>query len=426
MQVCPANQPTGAPAEALSQGSQGPAARGSISQNSVSRASTRFLSPAAMTLFSFAGAMLIAASSSAVTPLYRLYQQSMHLTPLWITIVFATYVASLLAALLTVGGLSDYVGRRPVILAALLLNAAAMILFAEASDVGQLILARAVQGLSVGVGTTALGAAILDTNRARGPLLNSVTAFLGLTTGSLGAAALITFAPDPLHRIYDVLLGLTALMIALLWVMPESVTRKTGALRSLRPHVGVPPQSRSVLVRLTPANVAAWALGGLYLSLMPTVVATAMGVASPWVGGIVVSALMLTAAVAVATFRDWPARRLILTGTSTLSLGVAVSMFGIQQQQVAALLAGTVIAGAGFGSTFSGTLRALLPTAGAHQRAGLLSAFYLQSYLAFSLPAVAAGLSVPLIGLSTAAYLHGGGVILLAVISMVASLWTDR
>ena len=387
---------------------------------------SRALSPGAMTLFSFAGAMLIAASSSAVTPLYRLYQASMHLTPFWITIVFASYVASLLAALLTVGGLSDYVGRRPVILAALLLNAAAMLLFAEARDVGQLILARAVQGLCVGVGTTALGAAILDTNRARGPLLNSVTAFLGMTAGSLGAAALITFAPDPLHRVYDVLLALTALMVALLWVMPESSTRKAGALASLRPHVSVPPQSRSVLVRLTPANIAAWSLGGLYLSLMPTVVATAMGVASPWVGGVVVSALMLTAAIAVATFRDWPARRLILMGTSTLPLGVAVSMFGIHQQQVAALLAGTVIAGAGFGSTFSGTLRALLPTAGAHQRAGLLSAFYLQSYLAFSLPAVAAGLSVPLIGLSIAAYVYGAVIILLAVISLMASLWTDR
>jgi hypothetical protein len=411
MQACQANPACDAPAKALSTSSTG---------------ATRSLSPSAMTLFGFAGAMLIAASSSAVTPLYRLYQESMHLTPFWITIVFAVYVASLLVTLLTVGGLSDYVGRRPVILAALLLNAAAMILFAEAQDVGQLILARSVQGLSVGTGTTAFGAAILDTNRARGPLLNSVTAFLGMTAGSLGAAALITFAPDPLHRVYDVLLGLTALMVVLLWVMPESSARKTGALASLRPHIGVPPQSRSVLVRLTPANVAAWALGGLYLSLMPTVVATAMGVASPWVGGVVVSALMLTAAIAVATFSDWPARRLILIGTGTLSLGVAVSMFGIWQQLVTALLAGTVIAGAGFGSTFSGTLRALLPTAGPHERAGLLSAFYLQSYLAFSLPAVAAGLSIPLIGLSTAAYLYGAVIIVLAIISMMASLRTER
>jgi MFS transporter len=409
MQVCPASPPCEARAAALP----------TIHQ-------TRFVAPNAMTLFSFAGAMLIAASSSAATPLYHLYQESMHLTPFWITIVFAVYVASLLAALLTVGGVSDYVGRRPVILAALLLNAAAMILFSEARDVGQLILARAVQGLCVGTGTTALGAAILDSSRARGPLLNSVTPFLGLTAGSLGAAALIAFAPDPLHTVYEVLLGLTALMIALLWAMPETAARRPGALASLRPHVSVPRQSRAILVRLTPANVASWALGGLYLSLMPTVVATTMRVVSPWVGGVVVAALMLTAAVAVAAFRDWPARRLILLGTSTLSAGVAVSLFGIQQQQVVALLAGTVISGAGFGSNFSGVLRALLPTAAPDQRAGLLSAFYVQSYLAFSLPAVAAGLAVPLIGLSVAAYLYGAVIIVLAVISLTALLRADR
>ena len=132
MQACPASPPCEVRAAALPVPSQ---------------TSTRLLPPAAMTLFSFAGALLVAASSSAATPLYRLYQQSMHLTPFWITVVFAVYVASLLVALLTVGGLSDYVGRRPVIFAALLLNAAAMILFAEARDVGQLILARAIQGL---------------------------------------------------------------------------------------------------------------------------------------------------------------------------------------------------------------------------------------------------------------------------------------
>ena len=85
----------------------------------------RALSPAVMTVFSFVGAALIVASNSAVTPLYRLYQQSMHLTPLVITLVYAVYTFSLLAALLTVGGLSDYVGRRPVILSGLLLNAIA-------------------------------------------------------------------------------------------------------------------------------------------------------------------------------------------------------------------------------------------------------------------------------------------------------------
>lgn len=387
---------------------------------------SRTLSPAAMTAFSFAGAVLISAGSSAATPLYRLYQANMHLTPFWITVVFASYVVSLLAALLTVGSLSDYVGRRPVMLAALVVNAVAMLLFAEAQQAWQLILARVVQGLCVGIGTTAMGAAILDTSRVRGALLNSVTAFLGMTLGALGSALLITFAPDPLHLVYDVMLGWTALMIVLLYFMPESCSPKPGAWASLRPHLGVPPQSRAVLAKVTPANVAAWALGGLYLSLIPTVVVSVMGVAAPWVGGVVVSALMLTAAAAVAMFRDWPARRLILTGTSTLPFGVAISMIGIQQQQVMALMAGTVIAGAGFGATFSGILRTLLPTAHAHQRAGLLSAYYLQSYLAFALPAVVAGLSVPLIGLSTVAYVYGAVVIVLTIISLAAALVGER
>src|SRR3984957_19981459 len=114
MQVCETNIEGPATAEVLSARPE---------------SASRSVPASAMTMFSFAGAMLIAASSSAVTPLYHLYQASMHLTPFWITVVFASYVASLLAALLTVGGLSDYVGRRPVIFVALLLNAAAMVLF---------------------------------------------------------------------------------------------------------------------------------------------------------------------------------------------------------------------------------------------------------------------------------------------------------
>lgn len=384
------------------------------------------LKPSAMTAFSFVGAALVAASSSAVTPLYRLYQQSMHLSPLMITLVFAVYAISLLAALLTVGGLSDYVGRRPVILGGLLINAIAMVLFSYASDVGQLILARAVQGLCVGTATTALGAAILDTDRKRGPLLNSVTAFLGLMVGALGAAALVTFAPDPLHLVYEVLFALTAVMIVLLFVMPETVSRKSGALASLRPHVRVPAQSRAALLRVAPATVATWALGGFSLSLMPTVVATTMGVSAPWVGGVVVATLMLSAALTVAALRQLPARRLLMIGTAVLSLGVLVSLLGIWQHSVAILFAGSVIAGFGFGASFAGSLSTLLPTAEAHQRAGLLAAFYVLSYLAFSLPALAAGVAVPYAGLAVVAYVYGAVVILLAIISMIASLRSER
>src|SRR5260370_7882244 len=242
-------------------------ARGSFLPAPPRAVRSRALSPAVMTVFSLVGAALVVASNSAVTPLYRLYQQSMHLTPLMITLVYAVYTFSLLAALLTVGGLSDYVGRRPVILSGLLLNAIAMVLFSYGTDVGQLILARAVQGLCVGTATPVLGAAILDTDHRRGPLLNSVTAFLGLTAAALGAAALLTLPRDPLHLVSQVLFALTALMMVLLFVMPETVPPNAAAFPSLPPLVLVPPQSRASLVLITPASIAAWALGGFYLSL---------------------------------------------------------------------------------------------------------------------------------------------------------------
>ena len=388
-----------------------------------SKAAKLTLPSSAMTVFSFLAAILLAASSAAPTPLYPIYQQSLQLSPLMVTLVFAVYAFSLLAALLTVGGLSDHIGRKPVIVASLLLNVGAMLLFVRTNDFGHLMFARAVQGLAVGTGITVLGAAILDTNRRHGPLLNSVFIFLGLTVGALGSGLLVAFAPNPLHLVFEVLLAVTVILFVLLFAMPETTTGRAGAWASLWPHVAVPRQSRAVYILITPGNVAVWAFGAFYLALMPVIVATAMHATSALTGGVVVAALMATAAMTVAALRTQKPRLLVQIGTAALALGAAVSLFGIEQQAAGALFTGTVIAGVGFGASFSGALQSLLPTAHADQRAGLLAAFYVQCYLAFSLPAIAAGLAIPRIGLDSTAYIYGGAVIALALISMVASLF---
>ena len=114
-------------------------------------------------------------------------------------------------ALLTVGSLSDYIGRRPAILAALVLNVVSMVMFMMAGSGAALVAARALQGFATGLATATLGAAILDNDRNRGPVLNSITAFGGLTVGSIGAAILVTYAPDPRELVYVVLLALSAI-----------------------------------------------------------------------------------------------------------------------------------------------------------------------------------------------------------------------
>ena len=141
--------------------------------------------------------------------------------------------------------------------------------------------------------------------------MNSVTAFAGLTAGSLGAAALVTYAPDPRQFVYLVLLALSAVEMLILWYMPETVAVKPGAFASLRPHVRVPAQARRALFQVTPVTIASWALGGFYFSLMPSLVRVATGVTLPIVGGLVVAALTFSGAVAVLSLRNVAAARIL-------------------------------------------------------------------------------------------------------------------
>jgi MFS family permease len=378
------------------------------------------LSSITTTVMAVITAMTFSASGAAPTALYHQYQDSFGLTPFAITVIFAAYVLSLLAALLTVGSLSDFIGRRPAIVAALVLNVVSMAMFMTANAEAALIAARALQGFATGLATAALGAAILDNDRSRGPILNSITAFCGLTAGSLGGAILVTYAPDPRQLVYVVLLGLSAAEAFVLWFMPETADMRAGAIASLRPHVNVPAQAKQAMLRVTPVTIASWALGGFYFSLMPALVRVATGVTLPVVGGLVVSALTLSGAISVLGLRTVPARRMLSSGTVVLAVGVAVTLTGVREQLVWLMLLGTVVSGIGFGAAFSGSMRTVLPLAKADERAELLAAFYVEGYLSFSLPAVLTGLAVPMVGLTAAAYGYGAAVIVMALASMVA------
>jgi len=385
----------------------------------------RFRRPVAIA-YAIVAAALFSASSSAPTPVYHLYQETLGLTPLMLTVIFAVYAFSLLAALLTIGSLSDYVGRKPVILAALALNLIAMLVFAAAGSANMLVLARAVQGFAAGAAMTTVGAAILDFDKQRGPVFNSLTAFIGLTAGSLVSGALVSYAPLPTQMIYIVLSAVSLLMIVLLAWLPESTTGKPGAWASLMPHIAVPPQTRKPLLKITPVNIAGWALGGFYFSLMPTLIRVATGLDSAFVGGLVVAVLTLTATFTALVLQKRSGLQVLTIGTVSLISGVIVTLLGVYLHMAAIMMVGAVITGIGFGSCYSGALRIVLPLAHVHERAGLLSTFFVQSYLAFSLPAIAVGLVAPHLGLSNAAYLYGGIVILLAAISLAALGSTRR
>lgn len=368
--------------------------------------------------------IIFTAASSVPTPMYQLYQQNWHFSPTMLTLVFAIYVLTLLISLLVFGSSSDFVGRKPVIFAALIIEIAAMTLFITAENLPMLLTARAVQGFATGLATAALGAALFDNDHHKGPITNSIAPLLGLASGAVIAGVLVEYAPMPLHLSY---IGLMLLMIVLalfLWGLPETAARRPGVLKSLTPRVFVPPAARSTMLEIAPANGSAWALGGFYLSLAPSVIASATNAPPSLSGGIAVACLMLSGAVSVLFAQKRQPAYALLAGTFIQTLGIAVSVSGIGLGMLWLFLAGSLLAGFGFGASFLGSVRTLLPRAQPHERGGLMAAFYVMSYLSFCIPALLAGRMVSVFGLVRTA--EGYGIVLVFVTLLALILQIRR
>jgi len=365
------------------------------------------------------------AASAAPTPLYAIYQARWDFTPITTTVVFGVYAVAVLAALLTLGKLSDHVGRRPVLLAALAVQAASLLVFATASGVPALLVARVIQGLSTGAALGAIGAGMLDVDRERGTFANAVAPGMGTGSGALLSALAVRYLPAPTHLIYLALLGVIAVQAAGVALMRETVTRTPGALSTLVPEIRLPRTLRSPVLAAAPVLFAVWALAGLYGALGPALVHTLTGSGNVVLGGLSLFVLATAAVISIILLRGAAARTVMLTGILALITGVAVTLLALSVKSPAVFFAGTAISGAGFGSGFQGGIRTVVPRAAAHERSGVLSLLYVVSYLGLGLPAVAAGfLVVHGGGLTDTARYYGAAVILLAALALLGLLST--
>ena len=369
-----------------------------------------------------ASLLLFFAASSALTPLYRTYQVNWGISSLILTAIFAVYAGGLLAALLTVGSLSDFLGRRPIIVVSLLMDALAMLLIATAQAPATLILARFLQGIATGAAASTLGAMIMDTCKVRGALINSAAPPLGTALGVLCASVAFMHGPEAAPRFFTALFGMCVVLALLVIPVSETGVRMPGALASLRPKINVPLPARKLFWATTPVFWAVWALTGFYLSLMPSLLHVTTGSSSPLLGGLAAGVLTLCGALSILLLHRRPASQIFMIGTLGLIVGAACSLGGVALHSIPLLMGGTAIGGVGFGTAYFGGLRRILPMANETDRAALLSAIYTQCYLAFSLPAVAVGLVVPFIGLPLASYLYGTVIILLASGSLFFSI----
>jgi Major Facilitator Superfamily len=366
------------------------------------------------------------ASSGAPTPLYDVYQQRWGFSPVTTTVVFGVYALAVLASLLTLGRLSDYAGRRPVLLAALAVQAVALVVFATAGGVGELMIARVIQGLSTGAALGAIGAGMLDIDRERGALANALSPGLGTGSGALLSALFVQFLPAPTHLVYLVLIAVIAAQAAGVALLRETVAVSRVPASALVPDVRLPRAVRGPVLAAAPVLFAVWALAGLYGALGPALVATLTGSSSVVLGGVSLTALTVPAVAAVYLLRNAPARVVMLAGIAALVAGVAVTLVALGPwlsgtASAGLFFAGTAISGVGFGSGFQGGIRTAVPAAAPHERAGVLSLLFTISYLGMGVPAVAAGfLAVHGAGLAGAARDYGAALVVLAALALAA------
>jgi MFS family permease len=243
----------------------------------------------------------------------------------------------------------------------------------------------------------------------------------GLGLGALAAGILVQGAPDPLHLVFWLLAGAFALALAAMPALPDPVPRAPRWLRSLRPEVGIPAVTRSMFVVSLPALIAAWAVAGLYLALGPSLASSMLDTGSHIAGGVVIAALLDTAAIASYLSRSADPRTATIRGSWILALGVGLTLLALLLDTLAGLVVAGAITGVGLGPAFSGVLRGLAPQAPPNRRGGLLGAVYVVVYLSFSVPTIVAGVSASRLGLRETAYGYGVVVMVLAVITALAA-----
>lgn len=330
--------------------------------------------------------------SGMPAPLYGIYQETWHFTPLTTTLVFAVYALAALGAVLVAGTVSDLVGRKPVLVGATATILAGMVVFLLAQNVWMLLAARALHGAAVGAIVVAGAAALLDlrpqdgrrTGRLSGGFFN-----VGLSSTVLVVALLAEYAPWPLRLSFVVVGAVVALIaLALVPLAETHVDRRGGSIRIARPSV--PHEIRGDFWFAALGVMAAWSVLGVLLSLFPTLAAEKTGVHNIIFGGSVVAVSALAAALAQ-LFVTLEARRTALVGDVGMAASLLLTVPALISGEPLLVFVTGAVLGWFFGMGFGGSLRHLADVVPAGRRGETMSAYYLLAYSALAFPTLVAG-----------------------------------
>jgi MFS family permease len=366
------------------------------------------------------------AFSTVPTPLYPLYQAREGFSTFAVTIVFAAYAVGVVASLLAAGRLSDRVGRKPVLLAALTLELAAAGIFLTDPPLGVLLVARVVSGLGIGMLTPTATAYLQELHRGHRPLagpgrfetVSAAANIGGLGLGALAAGLLAQFAVAPLRLPFLVFAALLLLAAGAVLLTPETV-----------PVPAVRPTYRRHRINLDGsllaehlAAFASFAVFGLFTSVAPGFVAGTLHHDSRTLAGVLVFVVFGSAALAQALTNRLNTERRAWIGLALQMLGLSLLMIGMHAADLATFVGGGVLVGAGAGILFKTSVAVVAAKASPQQRGETLSGLFLIAYLGLAIPAVGIGVVTEFATAVTALTCFAAGLLVLLGIDAVLAL----
>jgi MFS family permease len=341
------------------------------------------------------------AFSAVPTPLYVIYQQRDHFSTLMITVVYAVYALGVIVSLFLGGHVSDWMGRRRVLVPALAVNVASALLFIAFPSLPGLIIARVVSGVSIGLTTGTATAYLAELHvRAGGsptgrrPQVVATAANLGgIGVGPLGAGLLAQFVPLPLVVPYVIFGGVLVVLALLIAFAPETGSRPNPRPAWRPQRVAIPAHARGTFFAAMGAAAAAFAVYGVFNSLMPGFLAGTMHETSYAVAGAVAFSAFAAGAVAQIALGTASTATTLKVSVPVLLAGLALFTVGMWVPSLPLFVIGGIVTGAGGGLVFRGSLVAAAGTAPPESRAEVLAGFFLGAYVGLSAPVIALGVA---------------------------------
>ena len=348
--------------------------------------------------------LTLAAFTTVPSPLYGLYQARDGFSEFMLTVIYAAYAAGVVGALAFAGHLSDWLGRKRLLIPAAALTVVSAGAFLVWNSVAGLLMARVLTGVSIGLTQSTATAYLSELHARHRPEASGARAQVTATTvnmGGLGVGALIAgglaqWVGDPLTISYLVFLVLSCVALIAVALSPETRERLTPRPRYRPQRVSLPVEARGEFYAASLSAFIVFAAMGLFAGLAGLFLVVALHHPSHALAGATLFAVFGSAVIAQLATMSWPLRRLLAAGMAAMVVGLAAIVIAVWQSNpsLALFIVGGAITGAGGGAVFKGAVATVIRISPAETRAEALAGTYLAAFVGLSVPIVGAGVAL--------------------------------